>query len=285
MNRNELSNAAGKIQDAYHYALAAQTKKAQARGHESSLGREVRDMTKAEILAKAVDCATEAGMPIPAKFSRHTFFKLVAAWADSVGIDAYRGEASAEAWKAATPAPTAVRMAPAEVRVGDFMLTSNGMREVLAVVATPDLISITVQDVMNDAGTVLNFFARETSRVTVRREVAAVPVSHPGTFEPCDPASFDTDADKLADMKAKLTAAEAHLAELNTKVRDLSVRLSTVQGIADQHARQRDEAMGQRDFAQRGRNRLFEMVTAAGLRVGGGRLEKIAPVPAGSTVE
>lgn len=107
MNRNELSNAAGKIQDAYHYALAARSAKAQLRGHEHSI--EVGERTKAQLLALAVDRAMGAGMPIPAKFSRHTFFKLVDAWAKANGLDAYQGEVNAEVWAAASPAATLSR--------------------------------------------------------------------------------------------------------------------------------------------------------------------------------
>jgi hypothetical protein len=73
---------------------------------------------------------------------------------------------------------------PRNVKVGDRIATTNGMREVLKVelhrhpkfkatqVRVPRVfrVDITVQDVMSDAGTVLSYYVDRPTKVTVQRE-------------------------------------------------------------------------------------------------------------------
>jgi len=81
--------------------------------------------------------------------------------------------------------PTQTRIIPPRnVKVGDRIATTNGMREVLKVelhrhpkfkatqVRVPRVfrVDITVQDVMSDAGTVLSYYVDRPTKVTVQRE-------------------------------------------------------------------------------------------------------------------
>jgi len=81
--------------------------------------------------------------------------------------------------------PTQTRIIqPRNVKVGDRIATTNGMREVLKVelhrhpkfkatqVRVPRVfrVDITVQDVMSDAGTVLSYYVDRPTKVTVQRE-------------------------------------------------------------------------------------------------------------------
>lgn len=67
---------------------------------------------------------------------------------------------------------------PRNVRPGDMLRTSNGMREVRAVTSMTDVIYITVKDPMSDIGqTTLQFPVGRAAKVTVHRAPRkAVPV-------------------------------------------------------------------------------------------------------------